>query len=747
MRARTCIGSCFAVAVIVLLPAGTANAYSANDIIATYAGGSPAGYVGDGGPAVNAALQSAEFIATDAAGSLYISDSGSHTIRRVNSLGVITTIVGTGSPGYNGDGIPALTAQLNYPAGIAFDGNGDLYVADAGNNRVRKITMSNGLISTVAGTGTGGCLDSAANSAKFSAPVGLAFDSTGALYISEAGNRIVRKLSVGIVTSFAGSCGTPVFDSPYGLMTDASDNVYVADGGPHPYVWKHDSGGNRSVFAGNSANGNTGDGSAANSADVTLTDPEGLARDAAGDIFISSGSVVRVVTPDGIIHTAVGNGTFGFGGDGGIAIAAMLSNVHGLATNAAGHLFVSDLSASPRIRIAGPAAPLVVTVAGDGIPASGDGVASADQRINCPGTCGANYVSGMPVILNATQSSPDPLYEWTGVGCRRGNTACTLVPESVLPTSVTAHFTPRYIKTLIGGTVGPVLHGPFALTFDASANLYFTETADCVVRKLTTTGMLTTIAGNGVCGNLGDGIPATAAELNNPQGVAVDAAGNIYIQDTGNGIIRKVTIDGILHNFATGVFTGSDSPALTIDSSGDLFMLGSSTTIVRVTSDGLSHLFATVTSNYANVLDGLANFTSAGLVAYGSYRDPGASNYNDQSYVHISPQGLIDSGFYNYPTNIIPAGTFSDQRADLFSESDSCDLNAVGVTGQTIVSYSVTAPSCGYAGDGGPAASATLNGAVGLALDSNGNLYVADYGNNAIRVLYSDAIFTSTMDQ
>lgn len=741
MYTRTALVSWISAGAFALGHAAIATAYSPNDIIATYAGNGTVGYSGDNGPAVSAALNLPADVAVDSAGNLYISNAGNGTIRKVSTAGIITTIAGTGTPGYNGDNIPATMAQVS-PRGITFDSAGDLYIADVGNGRIRKITFSTGLISTVAGTGANGCSNDVADKAVFSGPVGVAFDSSGTLYISEVGNRIVRKLSGGFVSSFAGTCTTHVFDFPVGLATDGAGNVYVADQGPNAnYIWMYDSNGNRTVFAGNGAGGNTGDGSAANSAGVTLSEPDGIARDAAGNMFIGSGAVVRVVTPDGIIHTSTGNDTAGNSGDGALATSAELKEVAGLAVNAAGRLFIAD-DLSANVRIVGTAAPVLVNIAGDGIAATGDGVVSADGRINCPGTCGGNYVSGMAVILGASQASTDALYQWSTGGCR-GNAPCAVVPQTIVPTPVTARFSTWYIKTLLGGTVGPVLQNPFALAFDASGNLYFTETADCVVRKRSSSGALTTIAGNGVCGNLGDGIPATEAELNNPQGVAVDSAGNVYIQDTSNGVIRKVTGDGVLHTFASGLYTGSNSPGIAIDSAGDLFVIGTATTIVRLTPDGISHPFATNASDYASALLGLANGIQGGLVAYGKY---GSGPGSAPIYIDISAQGNTYRGFYLPGAPLAPSGMTYNARGDLYVD-DYCGLEAAYILPSSESDFDITAFSCGYSGDGGPAISAAMNNPVGVATDSNGYIYVADSGNNAVRIIYPDAIFSSGLEQ
>jgi hypothetical protein len=720
------------------LSATSAFGYSPNDVIATYAGNGTSGYSGDGGPAVSATLNTPSDIAVDSAGNLYISDPGSSTIRKVSTSGIITTIAGTGVAGYNGDGILASTAQLNNARGITFDSADDLYIADTANNRIRKITFSTGLISTVAGTGANGCSDNLAEQAVFSGPVGVALDSTGILYISDTGNHIVRKLSGGMVTSIGGTCSQPqsVYESPQGLVTDSAGNVYVDVTGQYSFVLKYDSSGNGTQFAGNGSNGNTGDGSAANSSGVTIYQPYGIARDTVGNIFIGSGSVVRVVTPDGIIHTSAGNGTNGSSGDGSLATSAELKLAQGLAVNSAGRLFIVDQSAFS-VRIVGPVAPVIVNIVGDGIAATDDGVVSADGRINCPGTCGANYVSEMPVVFKANPASPDLIYQWSQASCD-GKPLCDVVPVSVSPTALSARFTTRYIKTALGGTVGPTLDGPFALTFDADGNMFFSETGDCVVKKLSVANQLTVLAGNGICGNLGDGMPGVEAELNNPEGVVVDASGNVFIQDTGNGLIRKVTADGILHTYASGLYGGGNSPALFFDANGSLYTLGSATTVVRIVN-GAAQPFLTVPSSDETSLDGLAMWNAHDVVIYGVGGGYAAFTYE-------TSQGFIPASESFRFEPEVPADLVIDGAGLQYNEFADCRLFAHDFLSTSSVGITLVGPGCSYTGDNGPANLATLNNAVGLAFDHAGRLTIADFGNNAIRVVFPDAIFTSEFE-
>jgi sugar lactone lactonase YvrE len=721
---------------IALFLAPCAFGYSPNDVIATYAGNGTSGYSGDGGPAAAATLNTPSDIAVDSAGNLYISDPGSSTIRKVSTSGIITTIAGTGVAGYNGDGILASTAQLNNARGITFDSADDLYIADTANNRIRKITFSTGLISTVAGTGANGCGDNLAAQAVFSGPVGVALDPSGILYISDTGNHIVRKLSGGMVTSIGGTCSQPqsVYESPQGLVTDSAGNVYVDVTGLYSFVLKFDSSGNATQFAGNGTNGNTGDGSAANSAGVTIYQPYGIARDAVGNIFIGSGTVVRVVTPDGIIHTSAGNGTNGSSGDGSLATSAELKLAQGLAVNAAGRLFVVDQPGLD-VRIVGPVAPLLVKTAGNGLSAYL--IISADNRINCS-SCGANYVQGMPVILSAVSVTRyvDSLYQWSGA-CQGSANPCTVIAQAGTNTAV-ARLTPWYIQTVAGrGATSTQLMNPLGLALASNGNLYFSETGDCVVRMLSS-GRLTTIAGNGVCGDIGDGMSATEAELNFPEGLAVDSEGNLYIQDGGNAKLRKVTTDGILHTLSANIVE-TQAPGLVVDMTDTVYVIGNGNTIVEAAPTGTISIFATVDPSFGQ-LEGLAVENSGELVAGVS-----ANSSQDTSNIFAVTSADADNWIY---IGAIAQGVIGHTLNYGFASSDRATTYFVLDCAIDFAIRAIVPTTCsGYSDAPLIANTAAVNDPAGIVIANRTRLYVADSGNNAVRVIYADAIFSGDMDQ
>ncbi|MFD5541242.1 RICIN domain-containing protein [Streptomyces sp. NPDC127079] len=322
--------------------------------ISTVAGTGTAGFSGDNDPAVSAKLNRPYGVAVDSTGTLYFSDYNNHRVRKITTDGKITTVAGTGVAGFGGDNGPALSAQLNCPREVAVDSAGTVYITDAGNHRVRKIT-ADGKISTVAGTGTAGFSGDGgpATAAVLNYPLGVAVDSTGVLYISDHSNHRVRKVTAdGKISTVAGT-GSPGFrgdggpavsaqlSRPYALAVDGADELYITDGDNHR-VRKITADGKISTVAGTGTAGFSGDDGPAPSAKLNL--PLGVVVDSTGTVYVSdyNNHRVRKIGSDGKIGTVAGTGAAGFSGDGGPAVSAQLYNPFGLAVDCVDTLYIAD---------------------------------------------------------------------------------------------------------------------------------------------------------------------------------------------------------------------------------------------------------------------------------------------------------------------------------------------------------------------------------------------------------------------
>jgi uncharacterized protein (TIGR03437 family) len=619
--------------------------YTINTVVGQYPSG-------DQGPATAVLLVFPERVSVDSKGNVYIVDTNNHRIRKV-SAGRITDIAGTGTEGSGGDGSAATSAQLNYPSGVAVDATGNVYIYDAGNFKIRKVN-TNGIITTFAGNGVSG--SSPDGTLATQAMLGLTdngsltVDSAGNVYFSDVSNFAVRKISAatGIITTVAGTLGTSgnggdaglataaTLYNPAGLAFDSAANLYIADVFNHNVREVSASTGKISTVVGTGMAGATGDGGPPTAA--TLAAPFDIAIDAQGDLFIvdfSNNSVREVTAGLSPIINRIAGRTEGYSGDGGSATAAQLNNPVGVAVDSSGTVYIAD---------------------------------SGNQRIRM-------VTSGL-------------IYEFAGEDHDQGDG---------------------------GKAIDAVLFYPDRVAWDSAGNLYIADTNNNRIRKVTPNGIISTIAGNGSYIVSGDGGPAISAGIDAPAAVAVDSSGNIFIATENQ--IREVYTHGnvntVVNTSNTAGFSGDGAAAidailnnptgLAFDSGGNLYIADSYNHRIRKVSGG-----------------NITTIAGSGPVC--------GNPCNNGSFT--GDGGAATSATLSYPWDV----AFDHSGNLLIADNGNNCIRLVDADGD-INTVAGSGTNSGYMGDLGPATSALLDSPTGVAADSSGNFYIADDDNNVIRMV------------
>ncbi len=654
---------------------------------------------GDGGQAINAPLGFVSGIVMDTAGNLFAADTGNHLVVKISPTGILTVVAGNGIRGFSGDGEQGTSASLNNPQGVAVDAAGNLYVSDMSNNRIRKISPG-GIISTVAGNGEQGFSgdEGPATSASLNLPRGVVVDATGNLYIADTINNRIRLVSPDEIIStvagngergFSGDEGlaTSAFlNRPFGIAMDVVGNLYVADR-DNNRIRKVNPDRIISTVAGNGERGFSGDEGPATSASLNL--PRGVAVDATGNLYVAdrNNNRIRKISPGWIITTVAGTGDASFSGDGGLATSAFLDLPQGVAVDATGNLYIAD-TINNRIRLVSPDE-IISTVAGNGTFKFGaDGGPATSALLNIPAS----------VALDAARN----LYIADQVNHRIRK----VNPDGII--STVAGNGERGFSGDGGPATDAKLNFPLGVAVDVTGNFYVADRFNNRIRMISPDVIISTVAGNGERGFSGDGGLAIDAELNLPSGVAVGTAGNLYIADANNHRIRKVgsdvTITTKAGNGERG-FSGDGGLAIdaelnlprgvAVDATGNLYIADANNHRIRkVGSD------VTITTKAGN---GERGFSGDG--------------------------GLAIDAELN-----LPRGVAVDATGNLYI-ADTINNRIRLVSPDEIISTVAGTGEASFSGDGGLATSASLNLPRGVAVDTAGNLYLADTDNDRIRVV------------
>ena len=627
------------------------------------------------GNSADARLNNPLGVAVDAGGNLYIADANNSVIRKVTPAGITTTLAGLAGIQGGTDGTGG-SARFNFPASIASDASGNIFVADTANNTIRRITPG-GVVVTLAGSpGMSGTNDGNGASARFNGPRGITKDGADNLYVGDTFNHTIRKITpLGTVTTFAGLGGVSGsadgpgaiarFKNPRAVVADGSGNVYVADYS-NKTIRRITPDGNVTTFAGlaGAYGSRDGQGNAAR-----FGTPRGVALDVAGNLYVAdlSDNTIRKVTPSGWVTTVAGLSSYlnyysSAGNTDGTGSNARFNCPAGVALDTTGNLYVAD-SYNNAIRKISPTAMVTTLIGRSGSMGMADGKGAAARF---------NYPAGVAVDASGN----------TFVADSRNDSIRKIATDG----TVTSF---EYVSY------------PLGITVDGSGSLYVAG-GDYSIFKITPAGGVSTLAGSWGESGSSDG-PGSAARFGYPIGVAVDDSKNVYVADQDNHTIRKITPAGMVSTLAglagyAGSSDGSGSAARFYYPSG-------------VAVDGARNVYVADQNNHT-----IRKITPSGVV----------STLAGLAGTWGSADGYGSSAQFYYPFGV------AVDRAGNVYVADTSNSTIRRITPGGAVSTLAGFPQTWASADGTGSA-AHFNYPTGVAVDAAGNLYVADQYNHSIR--------------
>jgi sugar lactone lactonase YvrE len=690
-------------------PEAQAEQFLSSPYITTVAGTGTPGEIVNGQVATAATLGAAlSPAATDAQGIFIGVKELGWKIQQIGTTGLISTIAGTYRYFY-GDGQYPLSAALGPRLAVSVSPTSEVVITDSSNVRIRILTPDP-VITTIAGTGVASYSGDGglAYTATFSSPTATATDTTGALYIADSSNNIVRRITGSTIATYAGTPGlagstgdggpatAARLSEPFGLAIDASNRVYVSD---RTNCSIRSIGGDGVIrrVAGTYSSGYGGDGGPAVAA--ILSSPRGIAVDANSNIYFcdtGNGRVRRIDASASTIRTIAGNGTQAYGGDGGLAVNASLSTPTGVAVDGGGNVYIADTD-NQCIRFVNMTTNRITTVAGrpgrQGY--GGDTSFATFALLNSPSHIAFDRNSGYYYIAD------------------EGNCRIRYVDTSMrIIYSVAGNGSPLYAGD--GGPATAAVFGRITSLARQGSSLYVVDDLAHTIRVIDlSTTLISAVAGTGIPGFSGDGSLATLAQLSSPQTVLVDAAANLYFTDRDNQRVRQITGGIISTVVGTGVggYTGEGSPGIST--------LLSSPTALAIDTAGTLYV---------------ADLDNRRIRSVGT--DPLRTVVN---YVGNGGYGSPQSG-QNFASTVL--GSTTSLAVD--SESNLCftdvTTNAVWKCNRvtsTLQALSRTSSVGTYLGDGGPLSNAYFDTPTGITFDALGNAVISDEGNYRLRRSYT----------
>lgn len=589
-------------------------------------------------------------VAVDGAGNMYVTERYSHTVRKVTPSGKVTTWAGhRGARGF-ADG-PGAQARFDNPDGVAVDAAGNVYVADGFNHTIRKISPV-GEVTTWAGqAGEVGSADGFGADARFDYPSGVATDSAGNVYVADGGNHTIRKIApTGEVTTLAGRAGEEGnidglgsdarFSSPYGLAVDSSGNVFVADSRNHT-LRKIEPSGEVTTVAGLAGARGSVDGTGF---DARFSFPSGVVADTAGNVYVTDwgADIIRKVTPAGEVTTLAGTADqTGF--EDGVGAASRWASPVGISIDVLGNLYVADVN-NHTVRQISSAGVVTTWVGRAAAPGSTDGI---DGRLNGP--------------VGVTVDSFGNVY----VADRANHTIRKVALDGVITTWV-GRAGARGAADGQGSDAR--FFYPMGVAIDTAGTVYVADTDNRIIRKVTAAGEVTTVAGSSTAGGATDGV-GRAARFSAPTGMATDAVGNVYVADTDNHTIRKMDAFGVVTTLAGRAGVGSfgdgtgvnarfhDPRGVATDAAGNVYVADSNNFTVRKVTPGGEATTLAGTSEKPGTVDG-----AAGVALFVS---PQGVAVDAAGFVYVIDGSYDETFEYSLIRKVAPDGTTSSIKVAL----------------------------------------------------------------------------------